>query len=602
MDGLAGTRRRRGARGAVVAGVAVAGLVGTALPAFGHASIPGSAAFGFAPNTSGGTGATGASPPYVPGSTQKVFLRAPFEQTVPFNGSDDTTVDLKITVPAGFTSPVCGTANVQVNNSSTNFTNQPGPVVDGWSCEILTVNSRSVVHFSGPQVVSPATAADSVQFVSFDVTVPTPATQTTYNGKNGTEGFIADQQYASGEIVHWIPDAAFPGTTPPGATTSVAAGLARTVGGPGTKYQPVAPVRILDSRTATGGWTGQLAAGTPQSLTVTGGTASVPADVDSVVLNLTATNGSANSFLTAYPAGVATVPTASNLNFAAGETRPNLVTVKVGTAGQVTIANAVGSTDVIADLVGYYSSAAPDLYNPLDPSRVLDTRTPQGGGAPVTAGTPLDFHAHAGGVPESADAVEVNVTVTNGSANSFLTVYPAGGSTPNVSNLNFAKGQTIANLVSVKLGTDGHIAFANNTGSVDVIVDVVGYYDGGGGNAFHSLAPQRILDSRTTNGGWAAPLVSGNARNLQTAGFGGVRFDATAVVGNATVTNGTANSFLSVSPSGVATTVSNLNFAAGQTVPNLTQVKLGADGQLSFANNAGSTDVIYDVVGFFAPT
>ncbi|HVV37342.1 MAG TPA: hypothetical protein VHC63_12110 [Acidimicrobiales bacterium] len=215
--------------------LAAAALVGASVaPAFAHASFASSSAFGFAPNTMGGTGATGSSPPYPANSQQTLYTRVPFEQTDPYNGSDDTTVDVKIIVPDGWTSPACGPAQKQINDASTNSTNQPGDPVAGWTCELLDVSGRKVVHYSGPQVVAPATAADSPQFFTFTVVTPSPSVQTTYNGTNGTEGFIVDQTYASGEIEHWIPNAAFPGTTPSGATTTVATGLARTVAAPAT--------------------------------------------------------------------------------------------------------------------------------------------------------------------------------------------------------------------------------------------------------------------------------------------------------------------------------------------------------------------------------
>jgi hypothetical protein len=209
-------------------------LVATALPAFGHASFPGAAGFGFQPNTMGGTGEVGSAPPYVAGSSPTIFARVPFERDgLPHNGSDDTTVDVNIIVPDGWTDPVCGEAETNVRDVTTNDTNQPGDPVAGWSCEILSVAGHDVVHFSGPQVVSPATADDSAQFFSFRVRTPSPVSQTTYNGTGGTEGFIIDQEYASGVIEHWIPHLDFPGTPPPGSETTVAGGLARTVGGVG---------------------------------------------------------------------------------------------------------------------------------------------------------------------------------------------------------------------------------------------------------------------------------------------------------------------------------------------------------------------------------
>ena len=187
--------------------------------------------------------------------------------------------------------------------------------------------------------------------------------QTTYNGKDGTEGFIVDQQYASGEIVHWIPDAAFPGTVPAGAESVVASGLASTVGGPGTQFHPLSPTRVLDSRVGTGGWTSPLVAGTPNTLTVAGSGLDVPAGADAVVLNVTATNPTVSSFLTVYPAGVSG-PTASNLNFVAGQTIPNLVVVKLGARRPGGLRRRRGSVDRrVADLVGYFSTRAGDRYN-----------------------------------------------------------------------------------------------------------------------------------------------------------------------------------------------------------------------------------------------
>jgi hypothetical protein len=116
-----------------------------------------------------------------------------------------------------------------VNNSSTNNTNQPGSEHPDWDCELMQVGGHDVVHFWGPQVQAPETSLDSAQWFSFIVRTPSPAVQTTYNGTNGTEGYIVDQTYASGAIEHWIPDAAYVGDPPPGSNTIVAGGLARTV-------------------------------------------------------------------------------------------------------------------------------------------------------------------------------------------------------------------------------------------------------------------------------------------------------------------------------------------------------------------------------------
>jgi hypothetical protein len=86
---------------------------------------------------------------------------------------------------------------------------------------------------------------------------------------------------------------------------------------------------------------------------------------------------------------------------------------------------------------------------------------------------------------------------------------------------------------------------------------------------------------------------------LQVSGREGVRSDATAVVMNVTVTGTTSAGFATVWPCDAGRpTVSNLNFRAGDTVPNLVSVKLSAAGTVCIFADA-TTDVLADVAGFF---
>lgn len=125
--------------------------------------------------------------------------------------------------------------------------------------------------------------------------------------------------------------------------------------GPRAIFQPLSPVRILDTRTGNGtvgSSTAPLGAGGALDLQVTG-RGGVPADATAVVLNVAGITPSANTFLTVWPAGVAR-PTASSVNLTRGVTAANAVTVQIGSGGRVSIYNASGSTHVIADVNGYY--------------------------------------------------------------------------------------------------------------------------------------------------------------------------------------------------------------------------------------------------------
>lgn len=69
-----------------------------------------------------------------------------------------------------------------------------------------------------------------------------------------------------------------------------------------------------------------------------------------------------------------------------------------------------------------------------------------------------------------------NVTVADTTGSSYLTAWPDGDARPNASDLNWASGVTIPNLVVVKLGVSGRLDLYNAAGSTDLIADVVGYY------------------------------------------------------------------------------------------------------------------------------
>ena len=87
----------------------------------------------------------------------------------------------------------------------------------------------------------------------------------------------------------------------------------------------------------------------------------VPTSAVAVVLNVTAVAGTASSLLSVYPTGTPP-PGTSNLNFRAGTVTPNLVTVTLGTGGAVSIFNALGTVNVLADVEGYF--APPGSHDP----------------------------------------------------------------------------------------------------------------------------------------------------------------------------------------------------------------------------------------------
>jgi PKD domain len=128
------------------------------------------------------------------------------------------------------------------------------------------------------------------------------------------------------------------------------------------------------------------------------------------------------------------------------------------------------------------------------------------------------------------------------------------------------------------------------------------------GSDYTAYGPVRLLDTRSGVGAPAKPVPAGGTIHLQVAGYGGasgIPSDVVAVVLNLTVTNTHGSGFITAyddgDPDGVPT-VSNVNYVAGQTVPNLAIVPVGEDGEVDLTNGgtlAGNVDLIADVTGYF---
>jgi hypothetical protein len=381
--------------------------------------------------------------------------------------------------------------------------------------------------------------------------------------------------------------------------------------------QPLPPTRILDTRTGNGAPAAPLGPGSTLTVQVSGRGGIPATNVAAVVLNVTVTNTTGNSWLIVYPTADPQ-PLSSNLNWTHGQTLANLLEVGLGDSGQLNIYNQAATTDVIFDVAGYVPAVTTTLgpsglYKPVVPQRILDTRTGNGGyTGPLGAGASIDLQvAGRGGIPSSGvSAVALNVTVTGPTSWSYLTIYPSGGSVPLASNLNFVGGQTVANRAVVELGSNGQIGIFNGFGSTQVVVDVNGWFTDGSnpsatGGTFTGVTPVRILDTRTGSGGITGALAPGQTIALQVAGFGGVpqmndQVAPTAVVVNVTTTDTTAWGYLTVYPSGATLPLaSDLNWPAGATVPNLAILKLGSDGKIMIYNGLGNADVVVDVVGWY---
>ncbi len=124
-------------------------------------------------------------------------------------------------------------------------------------------------------------------------------------------------------------------------------------------FVPITPCRLFDTRPDTLVGTRQTPIGAGetmlQAVTGTNGKCTMPASATAVAMNVTSVNGTEASFLTIWPSDTA-LPLASSLNWVPGSPpTPNKVDVKLSATGTISLFNAAGTVDVLADVVGYYT-------------------------------------------------------------------------------------------------------------------------------------------------------------------------------------------------------------------------------------------------------
>lgn len=241
-------------------------------------------------------------------------------------------------------------------------------------------------------------------------------------------------------------------------------------------------------------------------------------------------------------------------------------------------------------------------YTAINPARLADTR--QNSGAPyagktLTAGGVLDVQVTGqAGIPADATAVTLNIVGVQPTAATYLTAYPTGQAVPQTSTLNLAVGQ-VRNVQTVTtLGTGGKVSIRNGYGSVNVVVDVVGYYGKDGKYTTFSGLPKRIIDTRTKLGGVTIP--AGGTLNYTGPGVSGASSEDL----NVTVVSPTSDGYLTIYPTGTSLpTTSSLNYKTGDVMAKMVTTKIGTSstsGAVPFSiYNGGSKpiEVVVDIMG-----
>jgi uncharacterized repeat protein (TIGR01451 family) len=246
------------------------------------------------------------------------------------------------------------------------------------------------------------------------------------------------------------------------------------------QFYPLTPCRILDTRNATGTFGGPSITGnTSRSFPIPSSACNVPATAEAYSLNVTVVPQGPLGYLTAWPTGQPQ-PVVSTLNSLDGTVLANAAIVPAGTNGAVSFF-AANTTDLVADINGYFAPPGTGGLNfyAATPCRIVDTRNANGtfGGPIMNGNTTRTFPLSQGpcGLPSTAAAYSLNMTVVPQGPLGYLTTWPTGGNQPLASTLNALGGQIVANAALVPAGTSGAVN-VYVTSPTHVIIDTNGYF------------------------------------------------------------------------------------------------------------------------------
>ena len=385
-------------------------------------------------------------------------------------------------------------------------------------------------------------------------------------------------------------------------------------------FFPLTPRRVLDTRyagTQNGG--GVIRGDATRRLAVAGRFGVPDNGVTAVALTLTGIAPTAETHLMVSPASATPQRTTSVLNLRRGQTAATTVVVPLG-GGAVDIYNRAGAVHAAVDIAGYYTVAVPvpggaSRFTGVAPHRLshaarganqvnIKTLGPEQSTDVAVTGV--------GGVPaDGVSAVTLTVTTTRPTATSHLTAWPTGADRPTTSISNWVRGQTRATTVTVPVGRDGQVSFYNDNGSVDLLVDVAGYYRSSGtGGRYVAVTPYRIPNAASGTGDPAFLTVGPDAfvdvQLTRTARPGAgpgdvsaVPYGARVVALTVTASRTTARSHLTVHATGTDRPgTSNLNWAPEETVATTVFAPVNADGVVRLYNRSGSVTLLVDVLGF----
>jgi hypothetical protein len=246
-------------------------------------------------------------------------------------------------------------------------------------------------------------------------------------------------------------------------------------------FYAASPCRVLDTRNAIGSFGGPImSGGQSRSFQLPLSGCALPSTATAYSTNVTVVPTAALGYLSLWPSGQ-TQPYVSTLNSPSGRILANAAIVPAGTSGAVNL-YVTDQTHVIMDANGYFAAtgnAGALAFVPVAPCRIIDTRNGTGtfGGPVMSANSQraIPVTSSSCGIPATAKAYSLNLTVVPQGGLGYLTIWPTAQSQPYVSTLNSPNGQIVANAAIVPADANGSISVFV-TDKTHVILDINGYF------------------------------------------------------------------------------------------------------------------------------
>ena len=362
-----------------------------------------------------------------------------------------------------------------------------------------------------------------------------------------------------------------------------------------SRFVPVRPCRLLDTRESPG----RALRATKTAVVSVAGRCGVGNGAVAAALTLTAIEPAEPGYATMFPTG-SKRPVASALNYASGETIANMQLVQVGAGGDVSVYT-LRTAHFVVDVTGYFVPAGGGAsragrYIPIDAYRAIDTRE-------TKRPAPRSAVRVRPNVPAGAIAVAVTITTTETRQPGFFAAYAAGERLPIASLLNIdAAGQTRSASAIIPVSPSGFQVYTQ--AGDHVIVDVTGYFSGPAAKRssvglFVSTMPTRLVDTRPGASPSRGPrLWDRGTREFRVAGI--TRGPVSAVAANFTVTDTEDSGYVLAYPARTRRPLeSTVNYDSGAaTVATSSIVRTSTAGIAAYALEA--THLVIDVTGWFS--